>query len=94
MCRLFEYAVYNFRVMHEGKEEDEEEEEEEEGEEEKEEKNKIQSFTFNFLSLRMIFGTLGVYFTSEYLRVSSIRVFHHIAMFILELVPYLKGRGT
>ena len=42
-----------------------------------------------FATVRRINETLGVYFTLEF---SSIGVLHHSAVFILELLPYLKYR--
>ena len=71
------YMLYNFRVLHERKEEGEQEDEEEEEEKEREKRTKLTVSLSIFSTVRMIIGTLGVYFTLEWLRVSSIRLFQH-----------------
>ena len=58
----------------------------------KRKKSKIQIFMFNFLNCEKNEWNSGVYFTLEYLRVSSIRVFDHSALVILELFLHLMYR--
>ena len=71
MYRMFVYSVYLFS-MHEGKEKGKKERKKEEV---KKEKNKLEIFTLIFLIVRRINETLGLCFTSVYLRVLIYRSF-------------------
>ena len=57
--------------------------------EEREEERTLLKFTFSFLTLRRIIGTVMVVFTSECIRVLSIRALYHSAVVLFELVLHI-----